>query len=94
MVGFVWKSFPFHEVHFIDPKYYHRSSLSSCVIFYLGEGLDEEEEEENDADEVVDCREEAADSALVYLAWLNALLWYISLFLRNIDDNINLEVET
>ena len=56
------------------PKYYHRSSLSSFVIYYLGEGLDEEEEEENDADEVVDCREEAADSALVHLAWLNALL--------------------
>ena len=60
--------------HYIDPKYNHRSILSSCVIYYLGECWDEEEEEENDADEVVDCREEAADSTLVHLVWLNALL--------------------
>ena len=66
--------------HFIDPKCYHRSGLSSCLINYLGECWDEEEEEENDADEVVDCREEAADSTLVHLAWLNALLLYITLF--------------
>ena len=60
--------------HYIDPQYNHRSSLYSCVIYYLGEDWDEEEEEENDADEVVDCREEAADSTLVHLVWLNALL--------------------
>ena len=60
---------PFQN-QFIDTKYYHPPSLSSCVICYLGKGWDEEEEEENDADEVVDCREEAADSALVHLAWI------------------------